>query len=136
MDFIQNFIYNLELTEQNELPICRECQKIKLHALKQQKNINNNFSRINVIISSSSSSNSSSEVTEKLKQGCLIIFKKLSRLHADALIIVSQKKILLQITFTQNCNTCSLSASAITHIYVFKKRRKKKYFQCLCTQKR
>lgn len=152
MDSIQNLNFNLELIkhqlEEKELLVCRKCQEIKLQALRKHKQIYNHINGSNLIAIFNNvckpeirpnSDKNCNEVTENLKYGCVIIFKKLSRLHTDALITVSQKEILLQITFTQNCTITKISlssiASATLHIHVFKTRNKIEFFN-VCAHKK
>lgn len=112
------YFYELILAEQKELLVCHKCQNIKLYNFTRPAPYGSNNILVNVY-----QSNRSSAVAD-IKQGCVIILKKLSRHHLDALITVSQKEYLLQIIFNENCITCCSANFMTLLINVHKKLNK------------
>lgn len=125
-DYISKFYHRLIEKQREELLICYKCQENIQNAFssynydRTQKKIGKcdpNFLSLNsfYFCHLNYSNNNKKILSQKensgvveIKFGCVIIYKKLSRSHVDALITVSQKEILPQIISTSQCITCSL----------------------------
>lgn len=130
-DYDNNDNYELILKEQRDLLVCHKCQQLLLSSLNSRScpdirsrrtytyDTQRNYSfglhitLLSHVYDNIRVGNGSGSSSNDLRDGCALIYKKLARSHADALVLVILKEILSQLSFSQICVSSLRSPAAI-----------------------